>query len=197
MKITFDPLNQFERVQVQTILDCNYPIEDAPVVTGANVREHIGVEEIHVNGRRHLMDELKVYITDAQAGVELDANGTPWIDGIHATTKSKKADGTWTKKRGTDDTALEAAELSARAKIAGTPVAPEMPPVEVEEVAPPVEMSELVALYAAKQSEGLITADEFSALYATFNTTPVDLAANETARRQMFDHLNGLEGLPS
>jgi len=139
--------------------------------------------------------------TEAAAGVELDTNGTPWIEGIHATTKSKKADGTWTKKRGTDDTVLRDAEAAARAEIAGTPAAPDLPPVEVEtSTVPPVEMPELVAKYSEKHTAGLITSEAFVELYATYNTDPTDIATNETARRQIFDHLETLvpaeTGLP-
>ncbi len=184
MRIDFDPNDIDEVAQVTRLLDIILDKAatgevSQPAVTGANVREFLTTP------------------VDEQAGVELDANGTPWIEAVHATTKSKKADGTWTKKRGTDDAVLEAAEADARAKIAGTPVAPEMPPVEVvEETMPPVEMTELVNLYSTKQAEGLITPEGFSALYAQYDTTPADLATNETARRQMFDHLNGLVGLP-
>lgn len=36
-------------------------------------------------------------------GVELDKNGLPWDARIHASTKTKKGDGSWTAKRGVDD----------------------------------------------------------------------------------------------
>lgn len=59
--------------------------------------------------------------TDPKIGVETDSRGVPWIDGVHATTKSKKQDGTWTKKRGVDDAEVEAAEKAALAELDATP----------------------------------------------------------------------------
>lgn len=69
---------------------------------------------------------------DPKIGVELDSRGVPWIDGVHATTKSKKQDGTWTKKRGADDAEVAAAEQAALAELGATPepAIPEEVPAE-------------------------------------------------------------------
>ncbi len=58
---------------------------------------------------------------DPKIGVELDSRGVPWIEGVHATTKSKKQDGTWTKKRGANDAEVAAAEAEAKAELDATP----------------------------------------------------------------------------
>ncbi len=74
------------------------------------------------------------------AGVELDKNGLPWDNRIHASgeggKKPKNADGSWRKKRGLNDAALIArVEQELRATMAaGTPTA--QPPA----VAPPPPM---------------------------------------------------------
>ena len=41
--------------------------------------------------------------TAAQGDVEVDVNGTPWIEAVHAGTKIKNQDGGWKKKRGVDE----------------------------------------------------------------------------------------------
>lgn len=58
-------------------------------------------------------------------GVELDADGLPWDGRIHASTKTKNADGTWRGKRGVDD--AEVARVVAELKGLPAPVAP-VPP---------------------------------------------------------------------
>jgi hypothetical protein len=73
------------------------------------------------------------------SGVELDAEGLPWDARIHAGTKRKNADHTWTAKRGLNDAAFVAhvkAELKAMAggqtaqtaAPAAAPAAPFVPP---------------------------------------------------------------------
>lgn len=194
MKITFDPTDAQDVARVTSFFNTLSESQTAP--SGAQ----IDPEATDPYSGSRPVDEVVTpptepthAVIDAKAGVELDANGTPWIDGVHATTKSKKADGTWTKKRGTDDDVLRATEEKARAQISNTPDAPDMSPVEVEaETLPPVEMGELVKLYSEKNAAGLITAEGFGELYTLFETDPADLATNETARRQMFDHLTAL-----
>lgn len=48
------------------------------------------------------------------AGVELDSAGLPWDARIHASTKTKKADGTWTQRRGVDKQDVAAIEAQLR-----------------------------------------------------------------------------------
>lgn len=194
MQITFDLYDDADVSLVTRLIgDRDARVQTAP--SGAQIDPEASDP---YNGQRPVSEvveptEPTEVVIDAKAGVELDANGTPWIEAVHATTKSKKADGTWTKKRGTDDAVLAAAEAEARNKITGTPTAPDMPPVEVEtETLPPIEMAELVGLYSVKHEAGLITPEGFGALYAQYDTNPQDLGTNETARRQIYDHLDAL-----
>ena len=63
------------------------------------------------------------------ASVELDSNGLPWDGRIHASTKTKVAAGSWTKKRGVDENLVRHVEAELRAILAapaagGVPVPP-------------------------------------------------------------------------
>jgi len=53
-------------------------------------------------------------------GVELDKNGLPWDMRIHASTKRKNADGTWTAKRGVDAALVDTVEAELQA-LMGVP----------------------------------------------------------------------------
>lgn len=57
------------------------------------------------------------------SGVELDKNGLPWDARIHASTKTKKGDGTWTAKRGVDPALVPQVEAELR-QVMGAPAAP-------------------------------------------------------------------------
>lgn len=57
----------------------------------------------------------------AVANVDLDATGLPWDERIHASTKTKKADGSWTKRRGVQDSEYMAVEAELRAKFPTLP----------------------------------------------------------------------------
>lgn len=152
---------------------------------------------------------------DARIGVELDANGTPWLEEVHAGTKSKTATGIWKKRRGTDDAVVKAAEEAARAKLAGTPepvtpteTAAEQPVETVESIAP-VSLDELANTYQQAVDAGVVTADEILGLYSQCGcASPEEIATNETARAKVVGILNerltanapaaapGLPGLP-
>lgn len=58
--------------------------------------------------------------TDAPAtgGVEVDASGIPWDARIHASTKTKTADGCWKKKRGVPDEERDRVEAELKATMA-------------------------------------------------------------------------------
>lgn len=74
-------------------------------------------------------------------GVDLDIHGLPWDERIHAGTKRKNADGSWTAKRGLNDPALlqrVQAELRARVAGQGPAATPAAAPVAPAPVAPPV-----------------------------------------------------------
>lgn len=73
------------------------------------------------------------------AGVEVDKHGLPWSAKIHASTKTKNADGSWRQRRNLDPAVLATEEASLRALMAipspsagpaavPTPPAPPVPP---------------------------------------------------------------------
>lgn len=71
-------------------------------------------------------------------GVELDKNGIPWDERIHAGTKRKNADGTWSLKKGVDKEL--AAQIIAEYQSAGggveAPAAPSKPSAPAAPSAP-------------------------------------------------------------
>ena len=65
-------------------------------------------------------------------GVDLDAKGFPWDNRIHAGTKRKNADGSWTAKRGVDPALVAAVEAELRQVMGApgvTPLAPTTAPI--------------------------------------------------------------------
>lgn len=70
-------------------------------------------------------------------GVELDKHGLPWDNRIHAGTKRKNADGSWTAKRGVDPALVATVEAELRQVMGAAPaplaqgVAPAPTPVSV------------------------------------------------------------------
>jgi len=67
--------------------------------------------------------------TSHASDVELDSKGLPWDERIHASTKTKVADGTWKAKRGINDPALVArVEAELRARVAAPAPAAEQAP---------------------------------------------------------------------
>jgi hypothetical protein len=159
---------------------------------------------------------------DPQVGVELDSRGVPWIDGVHATTKGKKADGTWTKRRGVDDAVVMAAEKEAVAELDATPepsipaetetAAPvtlpgsgglpgadrmpggsgELPGGPAETAPDPISHQMLVDLYTAKADENKVDVAGMEAIHAEVGTTFDDLQTNETARADVYARLEEL-----
>jgi len=65
---------------------------------------------------------------------EVDRNGLPWDERIHASTRAKNADGSWRAKRGVDQTLVVAVEQELRSR-APVPVAPQPAPMPIQ---PPV-----------------------------------------------------------
>lgn len=67
--------------------------------------------------------------TTHAGGVELDKHGLPWDNRIHAGTKRKNADGSWTAKRGVDPALVAAVEAELRQVMGAAPAAPLAPAV--------------------------------------------------------------------
>ena len=63
------------------------------------------------------------------SGVELDKHGLPWDSRIHAGTKRKNADGSWTAKRGVDPALVAQVEAELRQVMGAAPAAPLAPAV--------------------------------------------------------------------
>ena len=87
------------------------------------------------------VDGTTTVIEQTEAGVtvntvELDKNGIPWDERIHAGTKRKNADGTWSLKKGVDKEL--AAQIIAEYQSAGgdAPSAPEKPSAPAAPSAP-------------------------------------------------------------
>lgn len=66
-------------------------------------------------------------VASSAAGVDLDAKGLPWDNRIHAGTKRKNADGSWTAKRGVDPTLVATVEAELRQVMGAAPAAPLAP----------------------------------------------------------------------
>lgn len=142
-------------------------------------------------------------ITEAQAGVELDVRNTPWIEAVHATTKTKNKDGTWKKKRGIDEVFLKETEAAARAKIAAlpteaattVPTVPTVPTPDVpmaEPMQPTIAMEDVHRVWSDCMQNGLVTTEGALQMYNEIGVDATQLTVNETERRKLFDHLNGL-----
>ena len=142
---------------------------------------------------------------DPKIGVELDKNGTPWIEAVHAGTKKKTADGVWKKRRGVDDDVLAAAEAEARAKLAGTPdpVIPDDEPAAVEQPDLPgtapvnepegeeISLDMLGEIYTKAVEVGAVTPEEILAIYKNAGCDdPTDITTNALARRKVAGELN-------
>lgn len=76
-------------------------------------------------------------------GAELDANGLPWDERIHSSSKNKNQDGTWRYTRGGDTAVRATVEAELRAQVAGLPagaaadIPPPPPPVTQQSDVPP------------------------------------------------------------
>ena len=78
------------------------------------------------------------------SGVELDKHGLPWDGRIHAGTKRKNADGSWTAKRGIDPATVAQVEAELR-QVMGAPGAAPLAPASPAAVPPPPPVASPVA----------------------------------------------------
>ena len=91
-------------------------------------------ESITIGERTNVVGTVEQTTTELPGeGVELDKNGIPWDERIHAGTKRKNADGTWSLKKGVDKEL--AAQIIAEYQSA-TPVAPSKPSAPAAPSAP-------------------------------------------------------------
>lgn len=74
----------------------------------------------------------------------LDAQGLPWDQRIHASTKAKNADGTWRQKRGVDAALVEQVTASLRSLVAIPAVPAPVPPAGARVAVPGITYVELM-----------------------------------------------------
>ena len=198
VSITFDPADESDLVSANAFVKALYrPTQKAPIVEQHNAEMmHIAEAPVDAPGVSAA--------SDPQVGVELDVNGTPWLADVHAGTKSKKADGSWTRRKGVQESTQLAAEQAAREKLAGTPAAPELPPVTAPAApaapaampgmpgiaaiptAAPVSYEQLVEKYGQLAAANLITPEAAMAIYAAVGVDVATLATNETGRAAVY-----------
>lgn len=147
-------------------------------------------------------------VTPAEvAAAELDADGLPWDERIHASTKTKTAKGVWTKRRGTDDATHDAviAELRQQypqaasepaapaAPAAPAPVAPTTPTISVPAAAAPATpYTELVDWLAKNTGAGRSLSKEWvEQQFAENNTSLAALAGNDEHSKLFLDAFKG------
>ena len=99
-------------------------------------------ESITIGERTNVVGTVEQTTTELPGeGVELDKNGIPWDERIHAGTKRKNADGTWSLKKGVDKEL--AAQIIAEYQSAGggveAPAAPSKPSAPVPPAPPKAE----------------------------------------------------------
>ena len=131
----------------------------------------------------------------AIAAAELDKDGMPWDERIHAGTKTKTAAGIWTKRKGVDDAVREAvtAELRAQYPAPAAPAAPAAPVAPavptITPPAPPVvaqtSYTKLVDWLAKNTGEGkYLNAEYVNSVFASNNTSIAALAGNDEMAEQ-------------
>lgn len=140
----------------------------------------------------------------------VDANGAPWIEAVHASSKAFNKDGTWRTRKGVTPEARKAAEDAAKAtapatftvpsSIAGTtaPVSLELPNAPVAAMpelptfaapAPaPVSFADVLGLYQKLQAENKIQPQNLFDIYAKLGLADGnnEIKTNETARANVF-----------
>lgn len=82
--------------------------------------------------KRELAEMLPAENVDGPA-IELDSAGQPWNAELHASTKTKNADGTWKKRRSAAQAATETVAQDDAATLVPLPSAPPVPPAPAAE----------------------------------------------------------------
>lgn len=150
-------------------------------------------------------------VTPAEvASAELDADGLPWDERIHAGTKTKTAKGIWTKRRGTPDATYNkvVAELRQQypaadnadadttdttdsepeAPAAPTVAAPAAPSISVPTAAPAGPYTELVDWLAKNTGDGKALSKEWvEQQFSANGTSLAALAGNDEHAKAFLD----------
>lgn len=114
-------------------------------------------------------------------GVEVDKHGLPWDGRIHAGTKRKNADGSWTAKRGVDPTLVAQVEAELRA-VMGAPAATPLAPAPAAPIPAPQAASVTMPTAGVASSAVAVTAPPAPAPAAPVAPAPV--APSGDARQQ-------------
>lgn len=126
------------------------------------------------------------------ANAELDSNGLPWDERIHAGTKSKNQDGSWKKRKGVADDVMDAVTAELRALypaaknddlLTAAPqgvIAPVVPAVPVVPVVPAkTPYTELCDFLAKNTGNGHLLNDDWIAAFFAQNNTSLPALATE------------------
>ena len=112
------------------------------------------------------LEEAAAEFRAEQAAIELDSAGHTWNAELHASTKSKNADGTWKKRRGasqpatTQEATEQIAAAFAESPLAAPPVPPTPPAAPAEPIMPKIfalitsQICTINDAVAAAQAEG-------------------------------------------
>lgn len=114
--------------------------------------------------------------------VELDADGLPWDERIHASTKTKTQKNQWTKRKGVDDATI--ARVLAELQGAQAPALPQPPPGFIVtgpaiKIVPKTKYQELCEFLAANASSTKLTKEVINATFEQNGTTLAKLAGDE------------------
>lgn len=139
----------------------------------------------------HVTATIEQHAAPAHSGpVELDADGLPWDERIHASTKTKTQKNQWTKRKGADDATIAhvLAELrskypAAEVTLASVPAAVVTTPVVAPavKIAPKTKYQELCNFLAEHATSETLTQDVVKATFEQNGTTLAKLAGDEAA----------------
>lgn len=140
----------------------------------------------------------------------VDADGMPWNEEYHASTKTKNADGTWKARQGKAQAAKDArAAFKAQGGDVEAPAAATLPGAEETKAAPslpgadalpadapePVSWDQMVEKITGMSGRGVLSQEKMMDLYKTHGgDNPVEtLEVNESARAALFADLLKIE----
>lgn len=194
MKITFDPNNEADVVQVTALLDSLGLVQSVKAEISTNPENRVDPNNPDDSG-------------------EVDSNGMPWNPEIHASTRTKNADGTWKVQRGKADEAKAAVEAfkaqQAPSEVESQPEpehnetpapAPQMmdmpgatmPAPSPEIPAPVITYEQIVERFTKLMEAGKIT--DYQVIYnAAGVVNPADLQTNESLRAALWAELDKVE----
>lgn len=160
-------------------------IEEIGFDSGATVTQNFAVPAAAITN----VESAPAISPTTIAAAELDSEGMPWDERIHASTKTKTAAKVWTKRKGVDEAVREAvtAELRAMypAPVAVAPVAPVAPQAPAAPVAPVTGYAKLVDWLAKNSgSDKYLTPEYVTSVFSHNNTSIAALAGQDDIAEQ-------------